>query len=502
MSGSILIVDDEFTLAETIRDHFAAEGFDAERAASGEAALELVRARRFDVVVTDMKMPGMSGLDLLGALREAPDTPAVVMMTAYGTLESAVEAFRLGLFDFLEKPVSLDELSRSVKRALGVRAARATAKPLALPLQVLRERSRRVGPVRAEVAGDASAGEATAVWHLRSLDRKRTAFIWGHVVPQNRYAASTRLIVRTLADAVDLGDPGGALEAISSRLGDLDCLAALQSLAVGVVEPKPNRRVHGAASGYPGVFRLCGADSSAECLVDGPGASGRRFETVLAPTDVLLLAEPRLVSAAGERWPDVLATTAQCVADGELRPAQRLLAKVPEAAHGAPVAVALRLGETIRPDELTHVSAQSSLASLAHLRDTAEQFALSSPLSDQAAHEVVTAVQEALLNCIRWAYPGREGLVYLTLSRGAKRMRASVRDRGLGFDVADVWGRTSEWANDPLRCSGRGLMLMDGLADRFELVSRPGRGTNVVLEKEFDLPVAADAAAHEVEHSG
>jgi len=149
------------------------------------------------------------------------------------------------------------------------------------------------------------------------------------------------------------------------------------------------------------------------------------------------------------------------------------------------------------------VSAPSSLASLAHLRDAAEQFALSSPLSDQAAHEVVTAVQEALLNCIRWAYPGREGLVYLTLSREAERIRASVRDRGLGFEVAEIYERTSERVNDPLRCSGRGLMLMGALADRFELVSRPGRGTNVVIEKKFDLPVAANAAADadELEHA-
>jgi stage II sporulation protein AB (anti-sigma F factor) len=161
--------------------------------------------------------------------------------------------------------------------------------------------------------------------------------------------------------------------------------------------------------------------------------------------------------------------------------------------------VALRLGETIAPGGLTHVRVPSSLASLAHLRDVAEQFALSSPLSDQAAHEVVSAVQEAVLNCIRWAYPGREGPVYLTLSREAARMRVNVRDAGLGFDVAEAYARTSDGSNNPLRRSGRGLMLMHRLADRVELVSRPGRGTTVMLEKGFDVADAASASAQEAE---
>ncbi len=499
MKGSILIVDDEATLAETIRDYFVADGLDAACVQSAEEALEFARARQFHVVVTDMKMPGMSGIDLLRALGEAPDPPSVILMTAYGTMESTVEAFRLGLFDFLQKPVSLDELSKSVERALNARASRVNDTPLPVPLHVLRERSRRVGAVRAEVAGDSSAAQATAVWRLRALDRQRAGFVWAHVAPGSRFAVAARLVIRTLADALDLGAPREALETIMRHLTDLDCGSTLRALAVGVVESEPSRRLYGAALGHAGLFRLDASGSAPESLAGGPRDATRTWEASLAPEDVLLLADPRLVSAAAERWSDVLAATRKLIAEGEPNPARRALAMVPEVAGEAPVVIALRLGKAIRPDGLTHVRVSSNRASLGHVRDVAERFALGVPLSGQAAHEVVTAVQEAVLNCMRWAYAGGEGPVCLTLSCEGGRMRASVRDRGLGFDVGETFRRTSDPSQDPLRRSGRGLMLMHRLADRFELTSRPGRGTNVVLEKDFDAPFTDGADEREAE---
>jgi CheY-like chemotaxis protein len=497
MKGSILIVDDEATLVEAIRDHFAAEGLDAACAASGEEALERMQARRFDVVVTDLKMPGMSGLDLLRTLKTSPEPPAVILMTAYGTTETAVEAFRLGLFDLLPKPVSLDELSRSVERAFEARAALAGPAGAPMPLHVLRERSRRVGAVRAEVAGDPSSPQATAVWRFRALDRERVGFVWAHVAPDSRFALAARFVLRALADTVDVRTPAHGLATIVRQLEDLDCGGALRAIAVGVFEPKPQRRFHGAAFGGAGVFRFAHGDAAVECLTDAPRGSTCTWETSLGVEDVILLADARLVSAP-ERWREVLARTAQLVAQGEPSPARRTLAMVPELASESPVAVALRLGEAIQPDGPVHVRVSSNQASLAHVRDVAEQFALGSPLSECAARELVTAVQEAVLNCFRWAYVGREGPVCVTFSRERGRVRASVRDHGLGFDVGETFGRAADPSQDPLRRSGRGLRLMHGLADQFELVSRPGRGTNVVLEKCFDATLA-DGEPHEAE---
>jgi stage II sporulation protein AB (anti-sigma F factor) len=190
----------------------------------------------------------------------------------------------------------------------------------------------------------------------------------------------------------------------------------------------------------------------------------------------------------------VLSSAGRLVAEGEWNPARRVRAialdVAPALVDESAVVVGLHLGEAIPPEGPTHVRVSSSPAGLSHSRDVAERFALGVPLSERAVHELVTAVQEAVLNCVRWAYPAREGPVYLTLAREAGRVRASVRDRGVGFDVGETFQRTTGPGRDALRCAGRGLTLMHRLADRFELTSRPGRGTNVVLEKFLDEPAA------------
>lgn len=495
MRGSVLIVDDEATLAEALADHFAAQGFDALTASTAEAALDLVRARPFDVVVTDMRMPGMGGLELLRAVRRLPKAPAAVLMSAYGTMDAVVEALRLGVVDFLQKPVALDALTRSVEQALERRVQPTEAADPAVPLHVLRERTRRLGPVTAEVVGDPAAPPATAVWHVRALSRVRTAFVWAHVDAGARFAASARLVIRTLAGAIELGSPAAAVERMTDELKALDCASAVRGLTVGVIETAGARRLVGATVGTSYVVRLVPVEARHELLVEGHSDSVRTFDVGLTDADVVLLAEPRVVAAAGERWADVLVRTNRLLVEGESKPARGALAMVSDLVVGAPVMVALRVQAAVATDGITHVRVAADRAGVARAREMAEQFVLDAPLSEAAAHGVVTAVQEALLNSVRWAYPGREGPVYLTLACKEDRVRASVRDRGLGFDVAEAYGRARDRSRDPLRRSGRGLLLMHGLADRFEVVSRPGRGTNVIVEKCFDSPRAAHEEA-------
>ncbi|MBN1917966.1 MAG: response regulator [Verrucomicrobia bacterium] len=487
MKRSILIVDDEATLAEAVADHFAAQGFDASTASTAEEALELVRLRPFDVAVTDLKMPGMSGLELLRAVRGVPRAPAVILMSAYGTMDVVVEALRLGVADFLHKPVVLEALTRSVEQALERRAPSRGKTETAVPLHALRECTRRVGPVSVEVVGDPASPQATAVWHIRALDRTRTAFVWGHVDAGARFAGIARLLIRALAGAVDLAIPAAAVARIADELKALDCACGVHGLTGGVIETGSARRLVGATLGASGIVRLAPAKAGYDIFVEGHSGCVRTFEAQLADSDVLLLAEPRVVKAGAERWADVLAETNRLLVDGESKPARRALAMLNNVADGTPVMVALRMQAIVVTNGMAHVRVAADRAGLARAREATEQFVLDTPLSDEAAHGLVTAVQEALLNCIRWAYPGREGPVYLTLSREEDHVRASVRDRGIGFDVSEAYNRETEKTRDPLRRSGRGLRLMHGSADRFEIVSRLGRGTNVVVEKHFDV---------------
>src|SRR3954454_12428271 len=115
--GTVLIVDDERTLARAVKAFLAEAGYEAEVADDGERALALVQTLRPDVVVTDVRLPGMSGIDLLRRIREFDPAIPVIIMTAYGTIEGAVEAVKLGAFDYMKKPVDLEELKLLADRA-------------------------------------------------------------------------------------------------------------------------------------------------------------------------------------------------------------------------------------------------------------------------------------------------------------------------------------------------------------------------------------------------
>jgi two-component system, NtrC family, response regulator AtoC len=118
MSGStVLIVDDERTLARAVRAFLAEAGYEAEVAGDGEQALELLPRLRPDVIFADVRLPGMSGIDLLRRIREFDPAIPVIIMTAYGTIEGAVEAVKLGAFDYMKKPVDLEELKLLADRA-------------------------------------------------------------------------------------------------------------------------------------------------------------------------------------------------------------------------------------------------------------------------------------------------------------------------------------------------------------------------------------------------
>jgi DNA-binding NtrC family response regulator len=118
MAKTILIVEDEQVLRQSLAQLLTDEGFEVLQASDGKAARDLAIERPLDLVITDIRMPEMDGMTLLGHLqRIAPQTPAMVI-TAYGTIESAVAAMQAGAFDYLLKPVNFDDLLLKVKRAL------------------------------------------------------------------------------------------------------------------------------------------------------------------------------------------------------------------------------------------------------------------------------------------------------------------------------------------------------------------------------------------------
>lgn len=113
----ILIVDDEEELASTLAERLVLRGFQVDVATSGSDALRVASQRDFDVLIADVKMPGIDGLDLMAALkREAPELP-VILFTGHGSVAEAERGKRAGAFEYVMKPVDIDALVEKIKDA-------------------------------------------------------------------------------------------------------------------------------------------------------------------------------------------------------------------------------------------------------------------------------------------------------------------------------------------------------------------------------------------------
>jgi two-component system response regulator HydG len=119
MSVRVLVVDDDRTLADTLAECLGERGFDAIATASTSEAVQLLDVGHIDALVTDLRMPQHSGLDLLAMSLERDPSRPVIVMTAYSSVDSAIESVRLGAYQYLTKPFKVDALAELLQRALG-----------------------------------------------------------------------------------------------------------------------------------------------------------------------------------------------------------------------------------------------------------------------------------------------------------------------------------------------------------------------------------------------
>ncbi len=190
---NILIVDDESSIQQSLKGVLEDEGYKAAAAASGEACLELLRKRSFDLVLLDVWLPGIDGLETLQKIKDLEDGPEVIMISGHGTIETAVRATKLGAYDFLEKPLSLEKTLILVKHAIEARKLRGenrdlkkqlTAKSVivgdSIPMKALRQQIGLMAPTNGRVLiyGESGTGKELAAHaiHAQSL-RKEALFV-------------------------------------------------------------------------------------------------------------------------------------------------------------------------------------------------------------------------------------------------------------------------------------------------------------------------------------
>ncbi|HOP99000.1 MAG TPA: response regulator, partial [Verrucomicrobiota bacterium] len=135
MRATILLIEDDRSTASALEKVLENEGYAVKVVERGDEGLREAREQPYDLVITDLRMPGLSGLDLVGQLHTAKPKLPIIMMTAHGTTETAIEAMKLGAYDYLVKPFDPDELSMMMQKIV---AQQALARENALLRQALK----------------------------------------------------------------------------------------------------------------------------------------------------------------------------------------------------------------------------------------------------------------------------------------------------------------------------------------------------------------------------
>jgi DNA-binding response OmpR family regulator len=136
MKSNILVVDDEPVARQSLSDILKLEGYNVSSAPNGQAAVEYVRTHPIDLMIVDLRMPGMDGLEVVQVVNQVSSETEVILLTAFGSTETAIQALRLRIHDYLLKPASPAQVLASVKKGLARHEARSRAGSAALSTDV------------------------------------------------------------------------------------------------------------------------------------------------------------------------------------------------------------------------------------------------------------------------------------------------------------------------------------------------------------------------------
>ena len=229
----LLIVDDETDFRESACRYLRRMGFGVDEAEDGEEALNVSTNKKFDVVIMDIHMPGMSGIDALKELMKRELSPKVIMLTGGGTIENAVESIKLGAYDFLTKPAKMDDLVRLVKRACETHELEKENKQLK---EVIKRQSPSI-----QIIGESPAMQEVFRLIERTADSDKPVLI------QGESGTGKELVSRAIHEASPLSD---------KPLVVVNCAALPDQLLESELFGHEKGAFTGAVAAKPGLFEI------------------------------------------------------------------------------------------------------------------------------------------------------------------------------------------------------------------------------------------------------
>ena len=221
-SLSLLVIDDEPDLRTLYELTLLREGYDVETAGSVEQAMEQLKERAYSAVITDMRLPDGTGLDILRWLEQSARLEKAIVITAYGSAENAVEALRAGAYDYLTKPVDLRQFRAVIGSALGRGGgAIAPTDPASLPSEASKTSAPRIGRPTASPAATATPSQSPALARMA-----------GRSAAMEQVRSLVEKVARSMAPVMVSGESGTGKELVARAIHEVSVRSAQPFIAV------------------------------------------------------------------------------------------------------------------------------------------------------------------------------------------------------------------------------------------------------------------------------
>ena len=159
MKANVLVIDDDYHMRIALKESLTKTGYSVSLAEDGLKAINEISKRIFDIVITDVKMPHLNGIELLKHIRKENPLLPVILVTAYGTIQDAVSVIKEGAFDYIQKPFSADTLYNTIKRALGINNGKIICASKAMKDVLIKAEKVAKSDVTVLVCGDSGVGK-------------------------------------------------------------------------------------------------------------------------------------------------------------------------------------------------------------------------------------------------------------------------------------------------------------------------------------------------------
>jgi sigma-B regulation protein RsbU (phosphoserine phosphatase) len=500
-----------FALEEALMD----AGYDVRSAHCAEDGLALFQDQPADIVLTDMKMPGMSGIELLGHVKKLEPHTQVIIITAYGTFDSAVEAVRLGAFDYIQKPFKINAVLQIIKKAIAEKNDKpaeqsvpetacesipSVHKPLNIKERILPCGESLLGSLSLDVKTVPKEGLGADFYDYFHINEHKVLVVIGDVGENGLDGSLVMIMVKSLirSEASHCDNPALILKRVNKLIQDQGIMGVPITLFLGVIDIRQGRLEYvNAGHEYPLFFRN-NKQGSAEKL-DGSATFIGLFDDTDFDVSSVSCSEGDLILFFTDGFIRVMEKKFNG-RDPYALLEQLVCGSIPEKRYS----LAEHLYHTcfdqnnVLDDDLTimslcmgndlshekEIKCPCSNGSLVLLRSAAEDFlrALHLPYSER--HAVVTALYEALINALSFAYPQAQGgELSVKYALDNNMLRIAVEDFGVGFDMSHYQPPDNESYEGLIKENGRGIFLMRNLMDNVEIHTHPGGGTRVVMEK-------------------